>query len=82
MTIKEAIEKAKERQEWGATPHEPTSVAVLFAEKTGQWYETELDLYEEDKETELAGLWESLCDEMESATDLVVEVRAYGYIAE
>ena len=80
MTIKEAVRKARERQAWGVTPHEPASVAVLFADKSGQWYETELDLYADDKETELAGLWESLCGEMGSAADLVVEVKACGYI--
>ena len=82
MTIAEAIKKAKERQRWNITPHEPTSVSVLFAENSGQWYETDLNLYQEDKETELAELWASLCEEMASKEDRVVEVKAYGYIVE
>lgn len=82
MTIAEAIEKAKEKQRWNVAPHVPTTVAVLFQENRGQWFETELDLYAEDKEKELAELWASLCDEMESAENRIVEVKAYGYIVE
>ena len=82
MTIAEAIRKAKEEQNWNVVPNEPTSVSVLFAENSGQWFETELDLYGDDKEAELTELWASPCDEMLSATDRIVEVKAYGYIAD
>jgi hypothetical protein len=82
MTIAEAIKKAKEKQKWNVAPHVPTTVAVLFQENRGQWFETELDLYGEDKETELTELWASLCDEMDSSEDRIVEVKAYGHIVE
>lgn len=82
MTIAEAIRKAKEEQNWNVVPNEPTSVSVLFAENSGQWFETELDLYRDDKEAELTELWASLCEEMLSKEDKIVEVKAYGYIAD
>lgn len=82
MTIAESIRKAKEEQNWNVVPNEPTSVSVLFADNSGQWFETELDLYGDNKEVELAELWASLCEEMDSKEDRIVEVKAYGYIAD
>ena len=88
MTIQEAIAEAKKNFEWSIVQYEPTTVRIGFLSK---WYETddnyhhdetEFDLYDEDKETELAELWESQCEELGSALDKVEYVEAYGYIAE
>ena len=77
MTIKAAIEQAKQDYVWTAVYGAPMTVSVCFRNMDGEVDETELDLYEDDKETELEELWESLCDEMDSAPDKIVSVEAY-----
>lgn len=81
MTIREAIAEAKRIGEWSVVSHNPTSVAVGFKNKFGKDDETELDLYEDDKESELEELWTSLCTELESDLNSITYVEAYGYIA-
>lgn len=74
MTIKEAIALGKENGEWFVSP-DPVSVLVIFWNKDIKDVdETELDLYANDKESELAALWESLVEEMSSLSNLVQEV--------
>ena len=80
MTIREAVCKAKSLYSWSIVPHEPTSVCVQYKTKDGALSETEFDLYLDDPETELADLWERLCEKLESGKNSVESVEAYGYI--
>lgn len=80
MTIREAVESAKEISSWSVTFHEPTSVSVWYLDDRNQLHETELDLYEDDLITELEELWDSLYEEFNSAPDAIISVEAYGYI--
>ena len=82
MIIKEAISKAKSSYNWSIVPHEPTCVCVRYKTKDGAFQETDFDLYTDDPETELAYLWEGLCEELGSVRDAVNSVEAYGYISE
>ncbi len=80
MKITEAIQKSKKNCTWNITPHSPTSVLVRFMTNDQKEDETELDLYEENKEEELSDLWSSLAKEMESSKNQVIYIEAYGYI--
>ena len=82
MTIKEAIKEAKERSDWSIVAYEPTSVTVEFMTVDKYRDETELDLFGENKELELAYLWKELCEEFDSLPNLVLAVEAFGYIRE
>mgnify|MGYP006872987666 CR=1 FL=1 len=44
--------------------------------------ETEFDPYTNHRETELANLWERLCEELGFGQKFVVSVEANGYILE
>ena len=80
MSIKEAINKAKLKNNWCIVPHEPSSVRVKYKTKKGTLKKTKFDLYTDNLEQELVGLWEELYREFECEEDAVVSVEAYGYI--
>ena len=82
MTIKEAVIEAKSVYNWSIVPHEPTSVRVKYKSEKGAIQDTKFDLYTDDLETELAYLWERLCEELGSRRDAVESIEAYGYILE
>lgn len=56
MEIKMAIERAKKDGNWSIITNKPTSVVVSFMNNANIEDETELDLYSEDLESELAEL--------------------------
>ena len=80
MEIKMAIERAKKDGNWSIITNKPTSVVVSFINNANIEDETELDLYSEDLESELAELWDMLAEEMDSAKDKVISVEAYGFV--
>ena len=80
MTIMKAINEAKLTYNWSIVPHEPTSVRVKYKLEKGAIQETKFDLYTDDPESELAYLWEHLCEELGTGRDAVESVAAYGYI--
>lgn len=80
MEIKMAIERAKKDGNWSIITNKPTSVVVSFMNNANIEDETELDLYSEDLESELAELWDMLAEEMDSAKDKVISVEAYGFV--
>lgn len=83
MTIPEAIQQAKEEYNWSITPHEPTTVRVDYSNmRDGKIHYVELDFYGDRPEEELAQLWADLCSELDSSTDGVDSVEAYGHILE
>lgn len=80
MEIKMAIERAKKDGNWSIITNKPTSVVVSFMNNANIEDETELDLYSEDLESELAELWDMLAEEMDLAKDKVISVEAYGFV--
>lgn len=80
MTILEAISVAKETGDWRVTPGEAVSVNIEFTSRNNNEDETQLDLYSENKESELATLWESLEEEFEAID--VNRVYSLEYLAE
>lgn len=81
MNIKEAIWESNKKGTWKAVPYRATSVVVRFLTNEKVEDETELDLYEINKEKELSKLWASLADEFESSDNSVISVEAYGYLS-
>ena len=78
MKMSEAIQDARKNRNFSDTS-EPVCVFVRFRTSRGKEDETELDLVSDDQETELINLWESLCEEMDSAEDLVESVEMTDY---
>lgn len=76
MTIREAVEKAKNGYGWPKIPDLiPVSVFVGFVNNEGKEDETFFDLYDSDKVAELEELWDSMYKEMESGIDSVIYVE-------
>ena len=83
MTIREAIQQAKEESNWSIVVHEPTTVRVDYTDSVnGRIHNIELDLYTDNPELELEQLWAELCKELNALTTGVCSVEAYGYILE
>ena len=84
MTVRKAIKEAVKMQNWNVVENEPTSVEVWFLSKDHPHLDnpdnTLIDLFEKDKETEFAELWESLAEEFKSDPNSIVAVEAYGKI--
>lgn len=76
MTIRQAVDYAKQNYEWILT-HDPITVAVGFNGND----ETTFDLYgdDQDKIRDLEELWEDQYEEMESRLDSIDYVEAHEY---
>lgn len=79
MTIKEAITEARKEGNWiNVPPLEPVVVEIVFQSYTCPYERVELELMNEDKESELDALWNGMYEEVGAVSeDSVKEVEVF-----